>query len=151
MADEITYRQKILTVFFNILSAVDGVKNVEIDKTTLIDIDSVPMATCFIYAGPETRARDDKQVQGMETWVWHVLIELWAYKDTSTGGESIEIMLGRIHKAINNNFWLDGYARSVRRIGADQKYFDLDGTRKAMVIPFEVVYSHTIGNMFITT
>lgn len=151
MADEITYRQKILEVFSDTLLAIDGVEGVEIDKTTLIDIDSVPMATCFIYAGPETRARDDRQVQGLETWVWHVLIELWAYKDTSTDGEAIEVMLGRIHNAINANFWLDGYARSVRRIGADQKYFDLDGTRKAMVIPFEVVYSHAIGNMFITT
>jgi hypothetical protein len=151
MADEITYRQQILTVFKDIITDVDGVEGVEIDRTTLTDIDTVPLAYVFIFAGPEVRARDGVQVMGFETWVWHVLVEVWAYKDTSIDGEAMEVMIGRIHKAIYDNYRLDGYAVSTRRIGADQKYFDLDGTRKAVILPFEVVYRHKAGNMYIPT
>jgi hypothetical protein len=136
-----TTRESILTRIQTILQAVTGVEEVYIDKTTLISIDSVPMSTCFIYAGPEARAKDDRQVLQKETWVWVIQIELWSYI------EDIETVLGAIHQAMYDDRTLTGLAVNSYRVGADSRYFDLDGTRKAMLIPYEVIYRHPLGTM----
>ncbi len=136
-----TTRDNILNRVSEILSAVEGVKEVHIDKTTFTSIDSVPMASCFIYAGPEARAKDDRQVLGSETWVWIIQLELWSYIEDS------EPMLGKIHTAMYNDRTFGGLAINSYRIGADSRYFDLDGTRKALLIPYEVLYRHPIGTM----
>ena len=136
-----TKREQILNTIKTNLEAVTGVAEVTIDKTTLISIDSVPMSSCFIYAGPEARAKDDRQVLGSETWIWVIQIELWSYIEDS------ETMLGRIHQAMYDDRTIGGLAVNSYRIGADSRYFDLDGTRKAVLIPYEVLYRHTIGTM----
>lgn len=138
----LTIRNQILDRIKVILEAITGIEEVSIDKTTLISIDSVPMASCFIYAGPETRAKDDRQVLGRETWVFIVQIELWTYIEDS------ETMLGSIHDAMYADRTLSGLAVNSYRIGADSRYFDLDGQRKAMLIPFEIVYRNILGDMF---
>jgi hypothetical protein len=134
-------RELILAKIKELLEAITGVEEVTIDKTTLVSISDVPMASIFIYAGLEARATDDKQIMGYETWKWTVIIELWSYIEDN------EAFLKLIHNVININYTLDDLVSTIKRVGADPRYFDLDGTRKAMLIPFEVIYRHKMGIM----
>ena len=75
MAD--TLRQTILSKIGEVLEGVSGVEKVEIERSTPVDIDTIPFATCFVYSGPEERATDDRSTIGFETFDWTVVIEVW--------------------------------------------------------------------------
>jgi hypothetical protein len=160
MAD-ITYREAIIEVMKNIVLSVDGVEHAEVDRSIAINIDMAPMASAFVYAGPETRVTANNEATlGFETWDLSIVVELWDHR------VSIESTLARIHQAVTDNrklfveqddgllpeYSFTGYLLSgvgIKRMGADPQYFEVDNEKKAMIIPFIARYKHTIGNMFI--
>lgn len=152
---ELTFREGIPEAVKCDIEAITGINYAEIDRSNAATIDTVPMASCFVYAGPETRVTGDNEATlGFETWDLIVVVELWARKT------DLEHLLGEIHRAIENDRYLivsgttlaGGRLLSgtgIKRMGADPRYFEADNERKVMVITFEARYRHEIGNMFI--
>lgn len=153
MADEQTYREAIPMAIRDIVIGIDGVEYAEVDRSLAINIDAAPMASCFVYAGPETRVTADNEATlGFETWDMIVIVEIWAFKT------DLEIILGRVHRALNDDRFLTvDYtprgqllcATGIKRTGADPQYFEADNEKKAMLVSFIARYRHEIGDMFV--
>jgi hypothetical protein len=153
-----TYREAIVETIRDDIALVDGIEQVEIDRSTVVNIDTAPMASCFVYAGPETRVTADNEATlGFETWDMVIVIEVWAYKS------DIEYLLAKIHRVINDNRYLTSSSyicnsnpsgrllsgTGIKRTGADPQYFEATNEKKAMIVPFEARYRHVIGDMFV--
>jgi hypothetical protein len=158
MADEQTYREAITEAVKDICLSITGIKKAEVDRSLAVNIDTAPMASSFVYAGPETRVTADNEATlGFETWDFTVIVEIWARKN------DIENLLAKLHQAINDNRFLtvvkyvttsnpSGRLLSgtgIKRDGADPQYFEVAEEKKAMIVPFVCRYRHTIGNMFV--
>lgn len=137
MAD--TLRQTILSKIGEVLEGVSGVEKVEIERSTPVDIDTIPFATCFVYSGPEERATDDRSTIGFETFDWTVVIEVWVRND------DCETLLGAIHKAMFNNYSFGGYALNSKRKAVTMELLDVSKELKAMVVQYSVLYRHLNG------
>ena len=150
MANDQTYREAIVDALKEVIIVIDGIEQVEVDRSTVVDIDTAPMASCFVYAGPETRVTADNEATlGFETWDLVLVVEVWAFKS------DIEYLLGKIHRAVNDDRFLivDGTrllsGTGIKRSGADPQYFEATNEKKAMIITFLARYHHTIGDMFV--
>jgi hypothetical protein len=148
---EKTYRMAITEAIKDLCLTVEGVISAEVDRSFAVNIDSAPMASCFVYAGPETRVTADNEATlGYETWDFVIVVEIWARKN------DIEILLGRLHKVVAEDRYLQkiGGMRllsgtGIKRDEANPQYFEVTEDKRAMVVSFTARYNHAIGNMFV--
>lgn len=136
-----TKRQDILEQLKSMIETVYEVKYVEINRMTVLDLDTVPMPCVFIYSGREVRATDDESVIGFENWDWNIVVEVWA------NDMDLEDLLGKIHAAIYEDYTLGNLASYILRTGVDMLVVDPEKLLKAMLIDYQVKYRHQIGVM----
>lgn len=138
MAD--TKRQQILDRIKTILLGVSGMSAVEVNKTSVIDLETIAFPCAFIYSSACTKIGDDRAVITYENWEWMLDVEVWCDERTNQ-----EAMLGLVHAAMAGDHTLNGLAVTSDLIGSD--LFVLDPTRSisSMVMNFSVIFRHKNG------
>jgi hypothetical protein len=143
-----TTRQNILDAIKTLLEAVvdaDGAtvfKDVSIGKEAITEIENKSLPCCFIWSDRETRFTEGEEtVIGKEAWEWIVVIEVWALD------KEMESLLNYIHTAMYNNYKFTNYAEYSERWGVD--FFNIDPEKRLeiMLVPYRVIYRHTLGTM----
>jgi hypothetical protein len=134
-----TTRQHILEEIYNALTTITDIKYLEIERSTPLEIDSIPFPAVFIYSGPEMRVEDNRGVIGYETYEWNISIECWGTN------VDMEDLLGQIHTVmfINNEF--HDYACYSYRMGVSHLVVDPDQSLRAMILEYVVLYRHVQG------
>lgn len=143
-----TTRQNILNSIKTTLEAiVDGdsvarFKNVTLGRIPSISLDTTPLPCIIVYTEREERIQEGEEaVIGKESWDWTVILEVWAYDKDS------EDVLNWIHTAMYANYKFDNYAIYSERMGVDFLTIDAENRLDAMLIPYRIVYRHTLGAM----
>jgi len=138
MAD--TKRQQILAQIKTILKTVSSIKSVEINKTSMVDIETIAFPCAFIFSDRETKLGDDRSVIGYENWEWMINIEVWSDERSDQ-----ETLLGEIHTVMAADHQINGLAVTSDRVGAS--LFVLDPTRSisSMVLDYQIIYRHRNG------
>jgi hypothetical protein len=139
--NESTTRKKILNRFETLMKSISDFKYTEINRMTIVDIDTVPFPSVFIYSGQENRLKDDRAAIGYENWDWRVFLEVW--------GENadMEEMLRKIHRTVFEDYTLGGNCFEAVRMGAEMWVVDPDRILTAMLIEYSVTYRHPLGIM----
>lgn len=135
-----TQRQLILDRIKTILEGVSSLKNVEINKTGPVDLETVAFPCAFIYSDRETKIGDDRSVIGKENWEWMINIEVWSSDD-----QVQETLLGEIHTAMAADYTIGGYAVTSDRISATMYVLDPERAINSMVLDYQVIYRHKVG------
>ena len=135
-----TTRQNIFAQIKVILETVLSLKSVEINKTSVVDIETISFPCAFIFFDRETKLGDDRGIIGYENWEMSVSIEVWSDERNDQ-----EVLLGEIHTAMAADYTIGSFAVTSDRIGAS--LFVLDPTRSisSMVIDYSVLYRHLNG------
>ena len=135
-----TTRQNILDHIKTILETIVSIKSVEINKTSVVDIESIAFPCAFIFSDRETKLGDNRSVIGYENWEWIINIEVWSDERNDQ-----ETLLGEIHTAMAADYTIGALAATSDRIGAS--LFVLDPTRSlsSMVLDYSIIYRHTVG------
>lgn len=145
-----TTRKRILIRVESIMKDLGFFNHTEINRMTVIDIDEVALPSAFVYSGPEARLRSEytpgvfyqqAAVIGQETFEWKVFIEVW--------GENLDLeeLLGRIHKAMYEDYTIGGEAAESCRTGVEMWVIDPERVITAMLIEYTVLYRHELGIM----
>lgn len=136
-----TKRTQILAHIKSILETVQSLRSVDINKTSVIDLETVAFPCAFIFSDRETKVGDDRGVIGYENWEWLLSIEVWS--DERSNQEEI---LGEIHAAMASDYTFGGLVPTSDRTGSS--FFVLDPTRSisSMVIDYSVLYRHKKGD-----
>lgn len=132
-------RTEILDEIKNTLEQIDIVKTIEVDRIDVVDISKMPLPAIFIYGGKDKLIDDLHPTIGFETWDWDIVLEVWS-KNTAT-----EELLAVIHRTIHNNYKLNGLVVYSKRVGADTFIIDPAKFIKSMIIKYQVVYRHPLG------
>lgn len=136
-----TTREQILEKIQLDLKATEYFIEVYNRHPSLPDIEQATFPCVFVYSGPETRITDNRSAIGSETWEWHIVLEVW-------GRESeMEPFLGYIHRALFNDYTLGGLIVIAERVGVDMWVLDPEHDWCSMVVPYSVLYRHTLGVM----
>jgi len=135
-----TKRQQILAKIKEIVLTVSVIKAVEVNKTSVIDLETIALPCAFIYSSSCIKIGDDRAVIGYENWEW--LIDCEVCSDERNDQEDL---LGLIHAAMVSDYTLSGLAVTSDLISSD--LFVLDPTRaiSSMVLNFSVLYRHKKG------
>ncbi len=135
-----TKRQQIFAQIKTTLESVSSIKSVEVNKTSVIDIETVAFPCAFIFFDRETKLRDDRSVIGYENWEMLVNIEVWSDERNDQ-----EDLLGAIHTAMAADHQIGGLAATSHREGAS--LFVLDPTRSisSMILDYSIIYRHKNG------
>ena len=135
-----TTRQSILDYIKTILETIASIKSVEINKTSVVDIESIAFPCAFIFSDRETKLGDNRSVIGYENWEWIINIEVWSDERNDQ-----ETLLGEIHTTMASYYTIGALAATSDRIGAS--LFVLDPTRSlsSMVLDYSIIYRHTVG------
>jgi len=137
-----TTRANILTTIKTILEGVSALQEVQVNKNTLIDMETVKMPCAFVYSGVERRiVEPNYSVIGYETWDWSIAIEVWAQDS------DMEVLLGAIHEKMHSGETMSGYAVTSFRTGADIYVIDPTQAMEAMLIDYSIIYRHIKGGM----
>ena len=138
MAD--TKRQQILVKIKTILEGVSSIKAVEINKTSMIDLETIAFPCVFIYSDAETKLGDDRAVIGYENWEWILNLEIWSDERNDQ-----EVLLGQIHTAMASDHTLGGLAVTSGRVGSNLYVLDPTRALSSMVLDYSVLYRHKNG------
>lgn len=135
-----TKREQILAQIKTTLQTVTSLQSVEINKTSMVDIETIAFPCAFIFSDQETKIEDDRSVIMYENWEWLINIEVWSDERNDQ-----EVLLGAIHTAMAADHQIGGLAVESDRIGSS--LFVLDPTRSisSMVIDYRVVFRHRNG------
>ena len=135
-----TKRQQILAYIKTILERVPSIKAVEINKTSVVDIETIAFPCAFIFSDRETKIGDDRGVIGYENWEWMINIEVWSDERNDQ-----ETLLGEIHAAMAADYTFGGLVPTSDRVSSS--LFVLDPTRaiSSMVMDYNVLYRHRNG------
>ncbi len=137
-----TKRSDILTYIGTMLGEISDIKEVFVNKPTVVDLDTVSLPCAFIFSGPETRLVDPHySVIGYETWDWNVLVEVWA-QDTD-----MEALLGTIHEKMHSGEQMNSKAVTSFRTGANMMVVDPTQSLEVMSIDYSIIYRHIKGGM----
>lgn len=142
-----TTRQNILDTIKTMLEAIvdaNGTtvfKDVSIGKESLTELENKSLPCCYIWSDKEVRLEDDESVIGKETWEWFIIIEVWALDKT------MESLLNYIHTAMYADYKFNNYASYSERWGADFLTIDPEKRLEIMMVPYRIVYRHTLGVM----
>ncbi|RLA87316.1 MAG: hypothetical protein DRG40_00710 [Deltaproteobacteria bacterium] len=134
-----TIRQKILQRVAQDLLALNSIKSAEVERLSPLDLDTLPLPSVFVYPGREVR---ETETMGHETWRLEVQVEAWAKE------EQLEGLLGEIHQALYQDRRLGGLALSLVRAGSDMYVVDPSRALGGMLITFEVLYRHAVGDPY---
>jgi len=135
-----TTRMNILNTIKSVLEGVSAIQEVQVNRNTLVDMDTISMPCAFVFSGAEVRITDSTYaVIGYETWDWTVSIEVWA-QDTD-----MEELLGDIHTAMHNNEHLSTYAVTSFRTGVDHFVVDPTQLLAGMLLDYSIIYRHRKG------
>ncbi len=132
-----TTRQNILAQIKTTLEGVESITEVQVNKTTPVDIETIGFPCAFIYSGGETRQQNGPITY--ETWEWEIQIELWA-RDSD-----METLLGVVHAAMFADEKIGGYADTSYRTGVDMYVIDPLQSLEAALITYLVRYKHVRG------
>jgi hypothetical protein len=133
-------RQDILDRIAVDLRAVPAIKEVFINRTMAVDIETASFPCAFVYSGNVTRLlSDNRSVIGYENWEWLVPIEVWG-KD-----QDMEVLLATLHAALFDDEKLNGLAVTSYITGVDMLTLDVDRHIEAMLIQYTVVFRHARG------
>ncbi|MGR3177240.1 MAG: hypothetical protein ACUZ8E_04195 [Candidatus Anammoxibacter sp.] len=137
-----TRRANILANRKTVLLTVANVKNVEINKASIIDMINDPMPAIYIYSASQTPAVGVRSMNTKETWNWDVALEIWA-QDTD-----METITGNVYAKWYEDATCGGIAITSILKGVDT--FDVDVNRRLLGVEmlFEVQYRHEIGLPF---
>lgn len=135
-----TKRQQILDQIKVILQTVSALKSIEINKTSVVDIETIAFPCAFIFSDRETKIGDDRSVIGYENFEWLVNIEVWSDERNDQ-----ETLLGEIHTVMAADHQINGLAVTSDRIGSN--LFVLDPTRSisSMVLDYQIIFRHKNG------
>ena len=136
-----SHRTDILDRIESLLRAIPDIRDVVVNKSTPVDIDTIVMPYVFVYSGVETKLKDSRAVIGSETWDWAVILEVWATE------ESMEDLLAAIHAAMFADENFGGYASYSERMGVDMYVIDPTRALQSMLITYSVIYRHVQGVM----
>jgi hypothetical protein len=136
-----TKRQDILDRIKVLIDGITTVKGSEINKSTPVDIETIPLPYVFIFSGPEARVTDERAVIGFETWEWKVVLEVWG-RD-----QDMEALLGEIHSAMYSDYGFSNSAVISYRTGVDMLMVDVEKSLEVMIVDYEVLYRHIKGVM----
>lgn len=135
-----TTRQNILAHIKSILETVTSIEYVEVNKMSVVDIETVPFPCAFIFSDRETKIGDDRAVIGKENWEWLINIELWTDERTDP-----EVLLGAVHAAMVGDYTLGGHAVTSDRISSTMYVLNPERAITATVLDYSVIYRHTKG------
>lgn len=136
-----TTRQNIFDTVEAILTGITSIKHIQVAKISPVDLDTCPFPAAFVYSGPEVRQMGDQAVIGYETWLWQLMIEVWA-RDTV-----METLLQSIHTAMFADEDLSGYAVTSYRTGVDFLVVDPERSLQSMLVEYTILYRHVKGVM----
>ncbi len=135
-----TKRTDILNYIKTILEGVSDLQEVFVNKSTIVDIETVKMPCAFVFSGPESRLVDPHySVIGYETWDWNVGLEVWA-QDTD-----MEALLGSIHEKMHSGEQMNGKAVTSFRTGVNMMVIDPTQSLEVMAIDYSIIYRHVKG------
>lgn len=117
-------------------------KHVSTSKIPPVSLETVALPACFVYSGAETKVNSGSEAAiGSETWSWIVTLEVW-------GQDSVmESLLNLIHSAMYNDYTFNNNAEWSERIGVDFLIVDPTQQLEVMLINYNVIYRHTLGDM----
>jgi hypothetical protein len=131
----------ILSGIKTILEGVSSIKKVEVNRSSPVDIESVPFPCAFIYSGNETKITEGEySVIGYENWEWIINVEVW-YGEGDDGEELLE----SIHKAMYTDHSIGGNAVTSSRIRSEMFLLDPVRIINSMIIDYSVIYRHKNG------
>ena len=139
-----TKRQYILNKIKTVIQGISNFKTVEVGSAKILttDIETSPLPACFIYSDKETKYLEgENAVIGKETWEWYVVLLVRAID------ADLEDLLDLIHTEMYANYKLGNYAEWSERMGVD--FLTIDPTKQIedMIIPYRIIYRHTLGDM----
>ncbi len=135
-----TVRQNILAQIKAILETVSSLKSVEVNKTSVVDLETISLPCAFIFFDREVKLSDDRSVIGRENWDMGVNLEVWSDERNDQ-----ETLLGEIHTAMAADYTIGGYAVTSDRVGASLYVLDPTRSLSSMILDYQVIYRHLNG------
>lgn len=145
-----TKRQTILARIDTDITAITSggstvFKTVDVKRPTIADLETASLPACYIYSDREARVPEGNDyVIGKETWEWFIVLEVWAMDS------DMEDLLNKIHTAMYADYKLNDNVSWSEREGVDFFVIEPDQRLEGMVIPYRVVYRHSLGDMSTT-
>ena len=133
-----TRREQILDQIEVNLLTVATMKEVKVNKSDPLDMETAVLPCSWVFSGSDTRVSG---VVGYENWQWEVFIEVWA-QDTN-----MEELLGAIHQAMFAGRNMNGLADNSYRTGCQMFAVDPEHSIEGMLLTYKVEFKHPLGIM----
>lgn len=136
-----TKREQILDRVKTTLETVSTINTVEVNKMTMVDMNTIALPSAFIFPSSEERVQqgEDNAVIGRETWDLNIVIEVW------TKSTTVETLLGEIHTAMYADRYLNNLADWSWRTGSELFVVDISKELWGISLSYTIRFSHPQG------